>query len=120
VVFLVEAAHGGGGRGDDIVDEEKESVLGSEADPLADQEVKLTNSQVRGHQVLLLVQLRDPGLGSPLHNHWDAVRILPANLLAFGPALLEGMLFLVLPLHDALLVSIEGAFPCSIYQTDAT
>jgi len=99
VVFLVEAAHGGGGRGDDVVDEEKESVLGPQADPLPDQEVELANSQVRGHQVLLLVQLGDPGFGRALHDDGDAIRILPPDLFSLGPSLLEGMLFLVLPLH---------------------
>jgi len=99
VVLLVEAAHGGRGGGDDVVDEEKEGVLRPQTDPLPDQEVELAHRQVRGHQVLLLVQLGDPGLGRLLHDDGHAVRILPADLLALGPSLLEGMLFLVLPLH---------------------
>jgi len=100
-VFLVEAAHGSRGRGDDVVDEEEESVLWPQADPLPDQEVELADSQVRGHQVLLLVQLGDPGFGSALHDDRDAIGVLPPDFLPLGPSLLEGVLFLVLPLHDA-------------------
>lgn len=99
MVLLVKAAHGGRGRGDDVVDEEEEGVLRPQADPLSDQEVELADSQVRGHQVLLLVQLGDPGFGCAFHDDGDAIRILPPDLFPLGPSLLEGMLFLVLPLH---------------------
>lgn len=46
MVLLIEAAHGGGGWWDHVVDEEEEGVLGPEADPLADEEIKL-EKQVR-------------------------------------------------------------------------
>lgn len=97
--YLVEAAHGGGGGRNDIVDEEEESVLRPEADPLPDEEVKLANCQVRGNEVFLLVQVSDPRLGRLLHDNGHAIRILPSDLLALGPPLLERMLLLVLPLH---------------------
>jgi len=106
MVLLVEAAHGGGSRGDHVVDEEEESVLWPQADSLPDEEVELAHRQVRRHQVLLLVQLCDPGLGSSLHDDGNAVRVLPANLLPLGPPLFEGMLFLVLPLHFATIDSV--------------
>ena len=97
--YLVEAAHGGGGGRNDIVDEEEESVLWPEADPLPDEEVKLAYCQVRGNEVFLLVQVSDSRLGRLLHDDGHAIRILPSDLLALGPPLLEGMLLLVLPLH---------------------
>lgn len=63
LVLLVQRAHGGGGGGDHVVHEEEESILGPQTDPLPDQEVELSNSEVRGHQVLLLVKISNPGLG---------------------------------------------------------
>ena len=41
MVLLVEAAHGGGGRWNDVVNEEEEGVLRPQADSLADEEIKL-------------------------------------------------------------------------------
>lgn len=55
MMFLVQLAHGGGGRGNDVVYEEEESILGPEVDSLSDEKVKLTHRQVRGDQVFLLV-----------------------------------------------------------------
>ena len=99
VVLLVEGAHGGGGRWDHVVDEEEEGVLRPKADPLPDEEVELAHRQVGRHQILLLVELGDPGLGSALDDDGHAVRVLPPDLLALRPPLLEGVLLLVLPLH---------------------
>ena len=61
--YLVQGAHGGGGGGDHVVHEEEEGVLRPQADPLADEEVELADGEIRGNQVLLLVQVADPGLG---------------------------------------------------------
>jgi len=108
VVFLIEAAHGCRGGGNDIVDKEEEGVLGSKLDSLSDQEVKLADGQIGGNEVLLLVQLGDPSLGSFLHNDGNAVGILPTDLFALGAALLEGVLLLVLPLHCVCVVSFSG------------
>ena len=49
VVLLVEAAHGGRGGRDHVVDEEEEGVFGAEGDALADQEVELAHRQVGGN-----------------------------------------------------------------------
>merc|ERR1712156_740787 len=100
MVLLVQGAHGGGGGGDHVVHEEEESVLRSQADPLADEEVELADGEIRGNQVLLLVQVSDPGLGALLHNDGDSVGILPPDLPTLGPPLLKGVLLFVLPLHD--------------------
>ena len=56
--------------------------------------IYLANSQVRRHEVLLLVEVSDPGLRSLLHDDRNSVGILPANLLAFGSALLVRVLLL--------------------------
>jgi len=96
--YLVQGAHGGGGGGDHVVHEEEEGVLRPQADPLADEEVELADGEIRGNQVLLLVQVADPGLGALLHDDGDTVGVLPPDLLPLGPPLLEGVL-LLLPLH---------------------
>jgi len=101
VVLLVERPHGGRGGRDHVVDEKEEGVLRPQRHTLADQEVELAHRQVRRHQILLLVELGDPGLGRPLDDDGDAVRVLPPDLLALRLPLLEGVLFLVLPLHLA-------------------
>jgi len=99
VVFLVEGSHGGAGWGNDVVDEEEECVLGSQMDPLSDEEVELSDGQIGRDQILLFVQVADPRFGSLLHDHRDSVGVLLADLLSFGPSLLEGVFFFVLPLH---------------------
>lgn len=101
VVLLVERPHGGRGGRDHVVDEKEEGVLGPQRHTLADQEVELAHRQVRRHQILLLVELGDPGLGRPLDDDGHAVRVLPPDLLALRLPLLEGVLFFVLPLHLA-------------------
>jgi len=99
VVLLVEGSHGGGGGWYHIVDEEKQGILWPQTDPLPDEEVELANSEIRGNQVLLLVQIANPCLGTLLHDDGHSVRVLPPDLLALSSPLLEGVLFLVLPLH---------------------
>ena len=101
VVLLVERPHGGRGGRDHVVDEKEEGVLGPQRHTLADQEVELAHRQVRRHQILLLVQFGDPGLGRPLDDDGDTIGVLPPDLLALRLPLLEGVLFLVLPLHLA-------------------
>merc|ERR1712107_827290 len=90
VVFLVQRSHGGRCWRYHIVDEEEERVLWSQTDPLPDEEVELANSEIAGYEVLLLVQITNPGLGTLLHDDGDSVRILPPDLLALGSPLLEG------------------------------
>ena len=68
-LYLIECTHGGRSRGDHIVDKEEKGILGSKVDPLADQEIELTNCQVWWNQVLLLVQVSYSCFWSFLHNH---------------------------------------------------
>jgi len=102
VVFLVKVSHCGAGRGDDVVDKEEESVLGSKADAFPDQEVKLSDSQVRWYEVLLFVQVPDSSPGGLLDDDRNTVWVFLSDLFAFCASLFEGMFFLVLPLHFGL------------------
>ena len=109
--YLIQRSHGGGGRGDHIVDKEEQGILWSQADPLPDEKVELANGEIWRNKVLLLVKVSDTSLGTLLHNHRNSVRILPPNLLSLSSPLLEGVFFFVLPLHDCCLaVDISTVF----------
>lgn len=47
VSHLVELSHGGAGRRNDIVDEEEESILGSQLNSFPDQEIELAHCKIR-------------------------------------------------------------------------
>lgn len=70
-MLLVQRANGGRGRWNDIVDEEEEGVLGTQLDALTNQKVKLAHSQIRGDEILLLVQVANASIGCLLHDHLD-------------------------------------------------
>lgn len=75
VMFLIQRAHSGRCRGNHIVDEKEEGVLGPQVDAFADQKVELAYSQIGGYQVLLLVQITNACLGGLLYddlkwNNW--------------------------------------------------
>lgn len=59
LVFLVDAAHEGGRWGKHLVDEDEDGLLGGELDSLADDVDELTDGQIGGDKVLLLVDGRD-------------------------------------------------------------
>jgi len=99
VVFLIKRSHCSRGRRNDVVDKKEKRVLWSETDPLSDQEVKLTHSQVRGNQVLFLVEITNSSFWRLFHDNWNSVWILSSDLFPFSSPLLEGVFFLVLPLH---------------------
>jgi len=69
VVFLIECAHGGASWRNDVVDKEEQGVFGSQMNPFADQEVKLSHRQVGRNQILLFVQIANPGFRSFLNNY---------------------------------------------------
>ena len=54
-MFLVDAAHQRRGRGQDLVDEDEDGLLGGELDALPDYVDELADGKICGHQVLLLV-----------------------------------------------------------------
>ena len=61
-MFLIDAAHERSGRRQGLVDKDEDSLLGRQLDALADDVDELADGQVRGHQVLLLVDGRDVAL----------------------------------------------------------
>lgn len=68
---LIQGAHGGRCWRNHVVHEEEERILRTEVDALPDQEVKLANGQIGGHQILLLVQIANASLRCFLHNHLE-------------------------------------------------
>lgn len=62
LVLLVDARHEGGRGRQDLVDEDEDGLFGRELDTLADDVDKLADGQVRGDQVLLLVDGGNVGL----------------------------------------------------------
>lgn len=68
LVFLVDAAHQSGRRGQDLVDEDEDGLLGRQLDTLADHIDELAHGQIGRDQVLLLVDGCDVGLFDFLAN----------------------------------------------------
>lgn len=99
MVFLVELTHRGTGGWNDIVDKEKEGILSSKMNSLPNQEVELTNCEIRRHQVFLFVQISYPSFGSLFYYHRDPVRVFLSDLLALRATLLERMLLFIYELH---------------------
>lgn len=66
--YLVQGTHRGGCGRNDVANEKEERILGTQMDAFADQKVELADGQVGRHQVLLLVQITDVGLGRLLDN----------------------------------------------------
>lgn len=58
-MLLVDTAHERCSRRQDLVDEDEDGLLRRELDALADDIDKLSNSEVGGDEVLLLVDGRD-------------------------------------------------------------
>jgi hypothetical protein len=75
-MLLINGAHERSCRGQDFIDEDEDGLLGGQLDALADNVDELTDGQIRGHQVLLLVDGRDVALFDLLADHGDAVGVL--------------------------------------------
>lgn len=61
LVFFVDAAHEGGRGREDLVDEDEDGLLRAELDALANNVDELADGQIRGDQVLLLVDCCNVG-----------------------------------------------------------
>lgn len=68
-MFFVNAAHERGGGGKDLVDENEDSFLWGELDPLANDIDELTDSEIGRYKVLLLIDRRDVALLNLLANN---------------------------------------------------
>ncbi|GMR37017.1 hypothetical protein PMAYCL1PPCAC_07212 [Pristionchus mayeri] len=100
VMYLVQLSHRRHRLRDDVVDEEEEGVLRTEMDSLPDEEVELSDSEIRRDKILLLVQIPQSALGSLLDDDGDAIGVLPSDLVPLRLSLLEIILLLVDPLHN--------------------
>jgi len=98
-VLLVNAAHQGSCRRQDLVDEDEDGLLGGELDAFADYVDELAYCQIGGYQVLLLVDRRDIRLLDFFANDWDTIGVLLADAFGLSLALLEWVLVLKLGSH---------------------
>lgn len=99
MVLLIDSRERRTGWGKGVVDEKEESLLRSHRHTLSDQEAQLTHCEVRGHEVLLLVQVRSSRPGSPLHNDRYLVGMLGSHPLTLCPPHLQWYRALVLTVH---------------------
>lgn len=61
-VLFVDAAHEGGGRRENLVDEYEDGLLGGQLDALPDDVDELAYGEICGYEVLLLINSSDVGL----------------------------------------------------------
>jgi hypothetical protein len=57
-----------------VIYKEKQGILGSQLNALADKKVELTHGQIVGHQILALVKVRNAGLGRFFNNDLYTVK----------------------------------------------
>ena len=87
LLLLVDRGHQRRGRWQDVVDENENGLLRAKLDALADHVHELAHGQVRGHQVLLLVDVGDVAAVVLLADDRDSVRVLCPDALRLGLAL---------------------------------
>jgi hypothetical protein len=75
-VLLINRTHEGSGRWQDLIDEDKDGLLGRQLDALANDIDELTDGQIRWHQILFLVDSRDVRFFDLLADDRDAVAVL--------------------------------------------
>ena len=79
-IFLVERADSCRGWRNDVVYEKEQCILGPELDTFTDQKVKLSNSQVRGYEILLFVEIANSGIGGLFNNYLYRVETKMRNI----------------------------------------
>lgn len=78
-VFIVDASHESGGRWQDLIDKDEDGLLGAELDSLSDHVDELTDCQVCGDEVLLLVDGSDVGFLDLFADDLDGVLAIVAR-----------------------------------------
>ena len=58
-MLFIDTAHQSSGRGENLIDENKDGLFGGELDPLPDDVDELAHRQVRRNEILLLIDGRD-------------------------------------------------------------
>jgi len=99
-MLLVNRTHQRSSRWQNLIHEDEDGLLGAQLDALADYVYELTNSQVGGNEILLLVDSRDIGLLDLLADDGNAVGVFLSDTFGLSLALLEGMLVLEFGSHD--------------------
>lgn len=127
-MLLIDGAHQRGSRWQDLVNEDEDSLLGAQLYPLANDVDELADSEIGGHEVLLLVNSGDVRSRDLLANdlfkearlvkivinfirsqikaairfentYWNTVRVLLANALGLSLSLIERVIVLELGTH---------------------
>ena len=122
-MLLIDGAHERRSRWQDLIDEDEDGFLRRELDTLADDIDELTDSEVGGYEVLLLIDgsnvgflnlfanhldadsyvrplySKEEGLGRSASTYRNAISVFLSDAFSFGLALLEGVLILELGTH---------------------
>jgi len=99
-MLLIDTTHKRRGRWEHLIDEDEDSLLRRQLDALANDVDELTDGQIAGHEIFLLVDGCDVRFFDLLADDGDAVAVLLADSLRLCLALLEGMLVLELGAHS--------------------
>lgn len=94
LVLFVDGRHECCCGRENLIDKDEDGLLGCKLDTLADDVDELTNSQIRWYEVLLLVDGGDIGAVCFFADDGDAIRILLADAVRLGLALLKRVLVL--------------------------
>jgi len=99
LVFFIYRAHKRSSWWKDFIDEDEDGLLWRKLDALPDHIDELPNSKVGGDKVLFLIDCRNVRLLDLFTDDRNTVRVLLADTLRFGLALLKGMLVLEFRSH---------------------
>jgi len=72
-MLLIDGAHQSGGWRQDLIDEDENGLFWGELDTLADNVYKLTDGEIAGNEILLLIDSGDVGFLDLLADDGDAV-----------------------------------------------
>jgi len=100
LVLLVDAAHQRSGRRQNLIDEDEDGLLWAQLDALPNHIDELANCEIRGDEILLLIDRRDVGLFNLLADDGDTVGVLGADALGLCLTLLKGLLKNELAMSD--------------------
>lgn len=82
LVLLINARHQRRGWWQHLIHEDEDGLLRAQLDALPDHVHELTDRQIRGHEILLLVDGGDVGLLDLLADDWDTVLVPIARLVS--------------------------------------
>mmetsp|Transcript_32053 Transcript_32053/g.46827 ORF Transcript_32053/g.46827 Transcript_32053/m.46827 type:complete len:246 (-) Transcript_32053:379-1116(-) len=92
LLLLIDLRHQTSSGRKHVVDKDEDSLLGRQLDALADHVHELTDSQISGHEVFLLVDVGEIAASSLLYNHGDSIGVLLPHARCLGLSPLKGKL----------------------------